>query len=175
MSIYFQRHSQTDWNKEHRLQGSTDIPLNEYGIIQSKEHAQKYKEVKFTKIICSNLSRAKQTATIINQYHNLEIEIDERIQERGYGDFEGTTGNKEQLYLNWDIDKNYSENNVEPLLEFFNRISRVVDELKERYKGEDVLVVTHSGVIIAVKQYINGVPKDKNFLNLRDDSFLLEI
>ena len=67
MYFYLIRHGQTDWNKELRLQGQKDIPMNSDGIKQIEELSAKMAAagVKADRIICSPLSRAKVSANII--------------------------------------------------------------------------------------------------------------
>ena len=63
--LYIMRHGKTDWNAKHKLQGRTDIPLNEEGIQMAEQAKEKYKDVNFDICYCSPLVRAKQTAEII--------------------------------------------------------------------------------------------------------------
>lgn len=65
--IYLVRHGQTDWNIEHRIQGQTDVPLNATGRAQAVELSEKLSNFNIQKIISSDLSRAKETAEIINR------------------------------------------------------------------------------------------------------------
>ena len=53
------RHGKTDWNAKHKLQGRTDIPLNEEGIQMAEQAKEKYKDVNFDICYCSPLVRAK--------------------------------------------------------------------------------------------------------------------
>ena len=69
ITLYVIRHGQTDWNIENRLQGSTDIPLNDVGIKQAQESALKLKNTYFDFIISSPLKRAFETANQVNKYH----------------------------------------------------------------------------------------------------------
>jgi broad specificity phosphatase PhoE len=85
------RHGQTDWNAQMRLQGSTDIPLNETGRSQALRAAQIFKDQGIEHIITSPLSRAHETAEIVAQYLGLRVETDERLIERNFGAFEGLT------------------------------------------------------------------------------------
>lgn len=62
MLIYIVRHGETDWNKEHRLQGQTDIPLNEQGLSLAEVTGKALREVPFDLCFSSPLQRAKQTA-----------------------------------------------------------------------------------------------------------------
>ena len=91
MKIYITRHGQTEWNALGKLQGRKDIELNEVGRKQAEMTRDKLKNEKVDLIISSSLKRAKQTAEIINKEFNVDILEDERLVERGYGDFEGIT------------------------------------------------------------------------------------
>ena len=66
MKIYVVRHGQTNWNVKGKIQGKSDIELNEKGIEQAKELKELIKNYDINLIISSPLKRAKQTAEIIN-------------------------------------------------------------------------------------------------------------
>lgn len=89
MKLYLLRHGETDWNKEWRLQGSFDIPLNEKGIAQAQDAALRYKDLSFDVVISSPLQRALNTARIIAEPHGLTVQTDERLREICFGDLEG--------------------------------------------------------------------------------------
>lgn len=65
MDIYLIRHGETDWNRMKKLQGTTDIPLNAYGIELAEKTAEGLKDVPFDRIYTSPLIRARKTAEII--------------------------------------------------------------------------------------------------------------
>lgn len=65
--IYLVRHGQTVRNIEHRIQGQTDVSLNAAGRAQAVELSEKLSSFNIQKIISSDLSRAKETAEIINR------------------------------------------------------------------------------------------------------------
>lgn len=88
--LYILRHGLTDWNIEHKLQGRTDIPLNEEGRRMAEEARKEYANVHFDICYCSTLCRAKETARILLKGRNVPIIYDERLVEMGFGDFEGT-------------------------------------------------------------------------------------
>ena len=87
--IYFVRHGQTNWNIEHKIQGQSDIPLNEMGKKQAELIAPQLKDLKIERIISSDLSRALETAQIINTHLKLQITLDTRLREFKYGQIEG--------------------------------------------------------------------------------------
>lgn len=68
MKIYFARHGQTDWNIQRKVQGTTDIPLNENGIRQAQELCKNLEDrkISFEKIYTSYQTRAVKTAQIVS-------------------------------------------------------------------------------------------------------------
>jgi probable phosphoglycerate mutase len=86
----FIRHGQTDWNRDDRLQGSSDIPLNNTGRRQAHEAAQSLRDGGWEAIVSSPLQRARETAQIIAT--DLGIELGPAYTsfiERDYGVHEG--------------------------------------------------------------------------------------
>ena len=63
--LYIVRHGETDWNREHKVQGRTDIPLNDYGRRLARETAEGMKDIPIDLCFTSPLLRAKETAQII--------------------------------------------------------------------------------------------------------------
>lgn len=89
MKIYMIRHGETNWNKESRLQGKTDIPLNENGILLARQAAERFATVDFDLAYTSPLLRARQTAETILEGRNVPIYEEKRIEEIGFGAYEG--------------------------------------------------------------------------------------
>lgn len=167
MKIYVVRHGQTNWNVENRLQGNVDIPLNNTGIKQAHSLANQIQHLNFNMIISSPLSRALDTANIINQKKSVPIIINEAIIERNYGFLEGFYGTDYDQNLYWDYNRNYKYKNVESIQSFFKRIHIFLDNLLQTYPDKNLLLVTHSGVNIAINCYFNGLPEDNNLLDIQ--------
>lgn len=91
MRLLLTRHGQTDWNVLGKIQGQTDIELNEIGIKQAEATREKIANQKIDVIISSPQKRAKKTAEIIAKGRNIPIIIDKEIEERNFGKFEGKT------------------------------------------------------------------------------------
>ena len=87
--LYIIRHGQTDWNVEHKLQGRTDIPLNENGRKMAVEAHEKYKDIKIDICYSSPLSRAYETAQTVLEGRNVQIIRDDRLMEMSFGKYEG--------------------------------------------------------------------------------------
>ena len=62
MKLYIVRHGETDWNKARRVQGFSDIPLNEYGRHLARETAEGMKDIPFDLDYTSPLVRSRETA-----------------------------------------------------------------------------------------------------------------
>ena len=89
MEIYIVRHGETPWNKEKRLQGSTDIMLAPAGRELAKKTGENLMDTNIDIIYSSPLKRAYETADLIRNGRDIEIITDERIRELNFGSFEG--------------------------------------------------------------------------------------
>ncbi len=89
MKVYIMRHGETDWNKEMRMQGQTDIPLNEYGKELARITGEGIKDIKIDYAFSSPLVRAKETAEIVLGDRGIDIVCDDRLKEIGFGSYEG--------------------------------------------------------------------------------------
>lgn len=89
MEIYIIRHGQTDWNKAYRLQGRSDIPLNEEGRRLARKTAEALQDVPFARAYTSPLARACETAKILLAGRDVPVVEDPRLLEIGFGVYEG--------------------------------------------------------------------------------------
>ncbi len=152
--IYFVRHGQTEWNKIGKMQGHIDIELDSEGKEQAKIVKDKLQGIKFDKVFCSPLKRAKQTAQIIC---NQEITIDNRLIERYNGELEGKLKTEIDVWTDFN-DPNDTRFGIEPLNIFKERINNFLEEIIKNYKDKNILVVTHAGVCLYVRCYFEGEP-----------------
>lgn len=161
MKIYVVHHGQTEWNVLKKMQGSADIPLNEKGIDQAKQTKQNLNNINIDMMFCSPLIRAKQTAEIINEGRDLNIVFDERLRERNYGEFEGTSKSSFNYNDFWAYNKNLKYDIAENVQDFFSRIYNFLDEIKTNYSDKNILIVCHAGVVKAIECYANGMMEDE--------------
>ena len=169
MEIFITRHGQTGWNVLGKMQGKTDIELNDVGRGQARETGELIKDKKIDLIITSPLKRAKETAESINENFDVEIIEDDRLMERGYGTFEGMTKEDRQelkekypeIKYIWSYNQNIKFQDVEPMREFCIRIYSLLDEVVEKYKDKNVLLVTHGGTSVPIKFYFMKLSLDK--------------
>lgn len=151
MNIYLIRHGETNWNIEWRLQGQTDVPLNETGLQQAKEAAKRLKEIPFDGIYSSPLQRAKDTAcTIASLHQEVVVQTDERLKEFGFGAHEGTTPendpDKEDRRILFKTPEKYvPKGDAESYDDLKNRAESFLNDLVKTGK-ENVLVVAHGAL-----------------------------
>ena len=168
MKFYIIRHGQTNWNRKGKIQGKTDIELNEEGIEQAKETRKILEKYPIDIIVSSPLKRARKTAEIINEVKNVPIIFEKAIEERGFGYFEGKI--RKEIHdeiLDSEILDNYSLNKeykgVETIQSLCDRVWGLLDLLKTEYIDKNILLVTHGGVTRAINGYFNGA-NDKGIL-----------
>jgi broad specificity phosphatase PhoE len=89
--IWFVRHGATDWNRDHRLQGQTDIALSAEGLAQAETLALTLAQCPVAAIACSDLRRAVQTAQPIARLHGIDPFLTTDLREVCLGDWEGLT------------------------------------------------------------------------------------
>lgn len=157
------RHGQTDWNVQRRIQGSTDIPLNETGVQQAEATREALRDDDFDAVASSHLQRAAYTAATINQYHGKYHLIDERLAERVFGEIEGLTVD--------EVNRLFGSFDAVADVEWWDNVGvRMMDALTDlaaAYPDGRVLVVSHGSAIRAVLGVIQGIaPREvKSTLN----------
>ena len=161
--IIYTRHGQTDWNIADKIQGQVDIPLNEVGIKQAHELADKLKDRKIDLIFCSPLSRAVDTATIVRGDRNIPIIQDSLLLEEYYGDMEGKTRMDNPNYLSHrrSIIKRYP--NGESYLDVYHRVATFFEKIKKEYDGKvsAILIVAHGGMSRVVNAYFKDMENEE--------------
>lgn len=164
MKLLLTRHGQTDWNVQGRIQGQSDIELNQTGIEQAKATGEKLKEQNIDIIISSPLKRATKTAQLIAGTRDIPIIYDKRIVERCFGEFEGKTREEFDFEEIWNYKLNKQYEQAESVGEIFDRVYQFLDALKEEYQDKTVLLVTHGGIIVPVRVYCEGMPEGMEVL-----------
>ncbi len=136
------RHGQTDWNLAGRIQGSSDIPLNETGREQAREAGRMLVQERWDAIVSSPLIRARETAEIIAREVGVDrVELVPALRERHYGAAEGLTGAEAEARYNGQVPGRETPAMV------LERVRPALLDLAEEHAGQSVLVVSHGGVI----------------------------
>ncbi|MEI7542705.1 MAG: histidine phosphatase family protein [bacterium] len=158
MYIYLVRHGETDWNNKFLFQGHTDVPLNKTGLLQARAIGKELKYRKIDAIVSSDLKRAYQTANEIKKATGIKSRIYKmkQLRERNYGNLEGTT-----------YDRYHKQNKSftgEKDAAFFIRLNKAFKQIVKKFKGKDVVLVSHGGVVRQLVSYVIGL---KDYKRLR--------
>lgn len=147
------RHGETAWNRDTRIQGHTDIALNEHGRWQAQQLARALRDEPIAAFYASDLSRAHETAQAVARVHNSQVSSHTGLRERCFGRFEGHTW--ADLESRWPEDAmawrkrvpDFAPPGGESLVQLQARVVAAVTELAARHPGEQVLMVAHGGVL----------------------------
>lgn len=168
MDVYLIRHGETDWNTVKKLQGSTDIPLNPYGIELAEKTAEGMKDLVIDKIYSSPLIRAYKTAEIIRGDRPVDIIVEKDLQEIDFGDYEGYIYHEEHFNVPDpafnDFFKDPDNYRTPPKGESFqvliDRTSSFVRSIIEDPDNEDktILMTSHGAAIRAILSGLFNIP-----------------
>lgn len=163
--LYIMRHGKTDWNILRKIQGQTDIPLNEEGRRMAWEAGKKYQKVHFDICYCSPLSRASETAALFLEGREVPVIYDERLREMSFGVCEGMNGAEEGedcpiriLFQNPEL---YTPaEGGETFQELFARTGSFLDELvrPELKTEKDILIIGHGAMNSSIICQIKEIP-----------------
>ncbi|ROS34593.1 MULTISPECIES: histidine phosphatase family protein [unclassified Curtobacterium] len=164
--LYLVRHGETDWNAQRRIQGSTDIPLNDTGRRQAAEAAELLTRRQFDAVVASPLSRAAETGTIIADRLGLAAPVTYAgLAERAYGEAEGLTDTEVTAeYPHDDIPGRESRSAL------LARITETLGEIAVRFDGGVVVVATHGAVIRSVVNEAAPGTADRHATPIRNGS-----
>lgn len=169
MKFYFVRHGETEWNVKKKIQGKTDIPLNEKGVQQARDLAeklyesQKNGEFHVVKAYTSPQLRAAKTAQIVAEELGIPcIGLDD-LREMDLGEWEGSNwdiieATYGDTYHYWNEHRRYTHTpGGESYDEVLARTLVALEEILSR-ETENVLVVSHSAILMALRCYLAKLP-----------------
>ena len=173
MKIYFARHGQTDWNIQRKVQGTTNIPLNEYGIRQAQELCNNLEEknLSFEKIYTSYQARALKTAQIIDEHFHTGYEIVQGLEEMNLGLFEGHTWDEilamyAEEHKLWMSNKRYNKTpNGESYQMVMERLFKALDHIWGQHdtsSDKNILIVSHGAVIMTLLAMHRDIPFEQS-------------
>ena len=165
--LYVIRHGQVDTNIKNQVNGWNEEKLNSVGIQQSINAGNQLKNIKINVIFCSPLLRTKQTYNNLN-LNGVPIFYDDRIKERNSNSM--VYANVEILDNNiwYDRTKNIIYKDSEGFKSIINRTSSLLKDIKNNYKGKNVLIVTHGDICKAIYLYFN--PKIEDISKFHQDN-----
>lgn len=141
LRLYIARHGETDWNLEHRLQGSTDRPLNETGRRQAVELADALKGIRLDAIYSSTLSRSRDTARTVAG-NTMTVKSLDGLRERNYGHYQGGSDTAPE-YLRRLDDWTDRLDDGESLNQLLARSRDSLAQIRREHPTGNVLIVAH--------------------------------
>lgn len=165
-NIYVVRHAETDWNKDLRFQGQTDVQLNDVGREQALKLRPIMQQLQIESVYSSSLSRAYETAEIATQELKVTIQKDDRLRETNIGDAEGLTHDEilakfgEHSLTKW---RSYEERlldfhfvNGESKRQMMIRARQVFLDIAQNSNRNTIAIFSH-GMIMRALTYVFGV------------------
>lgn len=159
MMLYVARHGRSTYNEQHKLSGRRDVPLSEEGMKQAHALAEHCKTLRLDLILTSPLIRAKETARIVAERCGVICKVEPRLVEQNFGEYEGVQRSDYREFL-------WSEfavrcPNGESVLDIAARIYPLLDEIKRKYEGKNVLLLCHGGVARVIRTYFCDMTREE--------------
>lgn len=160
------RHGRTAWNRDQRFQGTTDVPLDEVGVLQVELAAGYLERLRPTAVIASDSQRTRETAAILSARTRECVTLDPRLREANIGAWEGLTRTEvsrrfPDQYDAWRAGTGAPRGEGEALEEVAARAGEAVDEaLSSLLPAGTLVVVTHGGTARALIGRLLLLPPD---------------
>ena len=175
MRLLFVRHGQTDWNKQRKVQGHADIPLNEYGIYLAEKTCEGLKDEHIDVCYTSPLIRAKKTAEVVLGDRDIPVYDEELIKEISFGEYEGVCIAGEHLEGDaLEFNKFFTDTGAyvpaeggESIEDLMKRVGKFLNDLytNKELKDKTVLISTHGAALKAMMNNIKGIWDTDKFWN----------
>ena len=164
--IVLWRHGRTAWNAERRFQGQTDVALDDVGLAQAERAAKALARMAPSRIVSSDLSRARMTADALSAVTGIPVVLDEGLRETFAGEWEGLTRDElEERYgdelAQWSAGSGIRPGGGETRIEVADRMVAAIDRaLGDLAPGGTLVVATHGGAARAAIGALLGLPPE---------------
>lgn len=170
MKLYFIRHGETNWNCKRKMQGESDIPLNENGRKFAELTREGLGSLKFDIVISSPYKRALETAQIITGSDNTPYFIDSRIREITWGDWDGLSpaeisklGFEDRFKLFYTDPFSFQgAPGGETIQQVCKRGKEFYEDLiqKKEFQDKTILIATHGCAVRGILNHLYDDPSD---------------
>lgn len=169
MKLIATRHAETNYNVKDLVNYSpeVDVHLTEKGVKQAKELAEQLKGFKFDAIYISRLKRTRQTAEVINQYHNQALITNELLDDTRNG-FEGRPYSEAKGWRDAQPDPVSARylGKYESVQDMTTRVQEFLDYLKQHHKNDETILIVTSSHLIKQLRMLNGEITMQELLNV---------
>lgn len=145
-NFYIFRHGQTDWNKEARLQGHSDIPLNDTGRSQASSLREKFENIIIDHVYSSDLIRAQATAMLAFG-EECKLILSKNLREINVGDFEGVHRDnlEEDMLQKVLTGAHFTFKGGESTAQHAQRVISELMNIYKNHQGQNIAISTHGG------------------------------
>ena len=167
------RHGQSVWNAANRFTGWTDVKLSDKGEVEAADAGLELADVRFDAVHTSGLIRAQRTAEIVMSKNtvsgNIPTRVDERLNERHYGDLQGLNKAEtaeihgaDQVHIwrrSFDVPPPGGESlemTAERTIPYF--VEEIIPDLES---GKNVLVAAHGNSLRSIVMHIEGISPEE--------------
>jgi len=175
MKIYLARHGETDWNAAGRLQGWTDISLNETGRLQAQNLASILAVTRLDTIYCSALNRSMETAKILDRHPIVSMT---ELNEQSLGKYEGVVLTEEEVLLFRQLraDPTRKLEGGESRNEHLQRVRNALQQIRSLHPEDaQVLIIGHGGTNNLILQELLKIQTDLMFRIANHEIFLIDL
>ncbi|MGN7469699.1 histidine phosphatase family protein [Brevibacillus sp. SAFN-007a] len=151
--MYLVRHGETQWNQIRRIQGHSDIALNELGMRQAELVAGRFRGETIHAVYSSDLRRARETAAKIAENFSFSVGTHPALRERCYGQWEGLT--YEEIRARF-AEQDEASCGIETFEDMQRRAVTALTELAAKHQNEAIVVVSHGGFINSFLHYVTA-------------------
>ena len=190
--LFLIRHGETEWNRQNKLQGHSDIHLSPEGFHQAITFAEHAPFKHADAIYSSDLVRAMDTAIILAERFNLTIKMMPELREMNYGDWEGRYISEllakypKEFGRFFTAPERCHPPHGETFLECQARVMIGIKEIIAKHEGQSVIVVSHGAAIRLILGAALDIPIHKiwaigqsntalNVLRVDDGEFTVEL
>ncbi|MFT2098386.1 histidine phosphatase family protein [Marinomonas sp. 2405UD66-6] len=163
-NLFLVRHGQTEWNKEHRLQGHKNSPLTQKGKEQALNTKHALQGYEIHKAYVSPLQRAQDTLELIIDQRDIDVVISNNLKEINLGPWEGKTkpetllSDPQQYHYFWQEQDKFNLAGAETYQQLQDRVVSELQAIFSKEKGKNILIVSHWIAIKAAVAYYKSTP-----------------
>lgn len=169
--VFLIRHGETDFNRDHRLQGTLPVPLNDKGRLQAEALGLYLKHHSIDALFSSPLNRARQTADLIGQALNLAVQDEPRMGEIAFGKYEGLTleqrktqyPDEDRMWKSGDM--SYIVPEGESRRSVQKRMAAAWEDLTSNTDYQTIVLVSHGSALKILLRYMYHYLPDKSLNN----------
>ncbi len=160
-------HGQTDWDKEKRIQGALDIPLNDTGKREAQEISGMLLKFKISAVYSSPVACSLSTASEISAPHKLKVKKTDNLKELNQGLWQGlrlsdVKKRYKKQYNTWKVSPASGQPpKGESGKDAYDRAARAVHKIIDKHKGETVCVVSGDIILSMIKGHFKEMDIEK--------------